>query len=294
MASFNLHAPTAPTPKDAKFWSSVFPKLNSNYKVLAPEQEEGDDGIYNCLGWVTGQVKDFGGNHDFDEDTLKATRKLPIDKMLCYDMLTFLVAKLGLVPCGEAEATVDVWYLPGDTSAEHVSKKDPTTGKWTSKLGTTGPLIEHERNALEGSDYGSVKYHFGPAKAGTASVQSLSVEPEPGHAMESAPEVTEEDIATVEGHAALFTSLTVAPNAAPRPKAPIAQPTPAKPAAPATPVTPAKPAPSKPTAPVKPAPTKPTTPAKPTPTNPVTAQFEKVYIAWKATWKDTKVRISSR
>jgi len=210
--------------------------------------------------------------------------------------MSYAVAKLGLVQCGEAEATVDCWYLSGDAAAEHVSKKDPTTGRWTSKLGTEGPLIAHDRYALEGEDYGAVRIHFGP-KAGAASAQSLSVQSsEPKFTMESAPEVTDEDISAVENHAALFTSLAAAPKAAPKPKAPVKT-------APAKPTAPKKPAPTKPTAPVKPAPTKPTTPAKPAPAkpapakpapNPVAAQFEKAYTAWKATWKDPKVRILSR
>jgi len=222
------------------------------------------------------------------------------------------------VKCGEAEATIDVWFQSGEAYAEHVSKKDTATGKWTSKLGPDGPLIEHERYALEGDDYGKVRLHFGPASAATASVQSLSVQSaEPGFAMESVLDVTEEDLTAVESHAALFTSLGVAPKPAPKPKGPVkapakpvpapAKPAPAKPA-PAKPTTPAKPAPApvkpapapvkpapaKPVpAPVKPAPAKPTTPAKPT-SNPVAAQFEKAYTAWQATWKTPKVRVSSR
>jgi hypothetical protein len=229
----------------------------------------------------------------------------------CWTWLTLViitVARLGLVKCGEAQATVDAWYLPGEIYAEHVSKKDPTTGKWTSKLGPDGPLIEHERYALEGDWYGKVQLHFGPASAGAASVQSLSVQSvEPGFAMESIPDVTDDDIAAVESHASLFTSLSAAPRAPaksapaksvpakPAPakptipaKAPPAKPAPAKPTptpakptpakptpakpTPAKPTpakpTPAKPTPAKPTAPVKPAPTKPTTPAKPSPTKP--------------------------
>ncbi|KAH8912964.1 hypothetical protein BR93DRAFT_922939 [Coniochaeta sp. PMI_546] len=291
--SFNLQTPRPANAKEIADWGRIFPKLGSNFKILAPEQEEGSDGCYNCLGWASGEVKNFLSFDAFKDAQLEAR-----------------FAKLGLVKCGEAEATIDAWYLPGEAAAEHVSKKDPVTGKWTSKLGPDGPLIEHERYAFADSDYGSVKLHFGPPSGGAASTQSVSAQSiEPGFAMESVPDVTDDDIAAVESHAALFTSLAVAPKPAPKPKAPV-KPAPAKPTAPVKPApakptipvkpTPAKPtpAPTKPTAPVKPAPTKPTTPAKPAPAkpapNPVAAQFEKAYTAWQATWKTPKVRIASR
>ncbi|OIW32629.1 hypothetical protein CONLIGDRAFT_699479 [Coniochaeta ligniaria NRRL 30616] len=292
--SFNLQTPRPANDKEIKEWGAFFPKLGSNFRILAPEQEEGSEGCYNCLGWASGEVKNFLSFDIFKEEHL-----------------TTLFAQKGLVKCDAEEATIDVWFPRGDIIANHVSKKDPATGRWTSKLGPDGPLIEHDRDALESKEYGSVQLHFGPPSGGAASTQSLSAQSiEPGFATESVPDVTDEDIATVESHAALFSSLAVAPKA----KAPV-KPSPAKPvapvkASPAKPVTPAKPTPAKPApgptkppapvkpAPGKPAPTKPSTPAKPIPAkptpNPVAAQFEKAYTVWQATWKTPSVRVSSR
>lgn len=70
--SFNLQTPRAANAKEIADWARVFPKLGSNFKILAPEQEEGSDGCYNCLGWASGEVKDFKDFNDFKEDKLAA------------------------------------------------------------------------------------------------------------------------------------------------------------------------------------------------------------------------------
>lgn len=70
--SFNLQTPRAANAKEIADWGRIFPKLGSNFRILAPEQVEGSDGCYNCLGWASGEVKDFQSFDAFKEDQLAA------------------------------------------------------------------------------------------------------------------------------------------------------------------------------------------------------------------------------
>jgi len=75
MTGFNLQTPRAANAAEVKEWAKFFPKLGSNFKILAPEQVEGGDGCYNCLGWVTGEAKDFASWDAFKEEVLAARCK---------------------------------------------------------------------------------------------------------------------------------------------------------------------------------------------------------------------------
>jgi hypothetical protein len=76
--SFNVHAARPATADEIKTWGGIWPGLKtSGFKILAPEQVEGSDGIYNCLGWVSGEVKDFTGFNIFHEDQLAVRCESP-------------------------------------------------------------------------------------------------------------------------------------------------------------------------------------------------------------------------
>ncbi|KAH8894384.1 hypothetical protein GQ53DRAFT_821461 [Thozetella sp. PMI_491] len=276
-----------------------FPNLGHNYKILGglevDEHKEwgplDDADNYNCLGWVVERQEVMGSRRKYwndqgIKDTLEA---------------------IGLVEVTEDKSLVDVWYKEGKPG--HVSKRTAVTDTlWTSKLGK-GPLIQHERKALEGPEYGEIHRYFGHAAAATShSPPRLSMDfgasqkgavPEP---------VSAEEVETIHAHALLAAGVKGKGPAKP-PAKPTVPKVPAKPTAPAKPPTtkptiPAKPPTTKPpttnppttkpptTAPpttkpptTKPPTTKPTSPAKPG-NNPQTGDpnFEKCFEAWKKTW----------
>jgi hypothetical protein len=234
----------------------------------------------------------------------------------------------GMKEVNEADAQVEVYYK--GSSAEHVSLL--YEGKWTSKLGK-GPLIIHERKALESDLYGKVEKYYGPfsapskgAAAQALTTMSVQENTEDITALAAPIEgVTEEDISAVGELVSLaLTAKRPAPVAKPKP-APKPTPAPAKPApkpapAPVHPApkpvpVPVKPAPKPTPAPVKPAPVKPAPKPTPAPVKPApkptpapvkpappktpppvqgSPQFEAAFTAWKKTWTEPAIMYSSQ
>ncbi len=77
--SFNLQTPRPANAKEIEEWGGIFPKLKlgSGFRILAPEQVEGSDGCYNCLGWASGEVKNFLSFDAFKDAELEARCERP-------------------------------------------------------------------------------------------------------------------------------------------------------------------------------------------------------------------------
>ena len=128
----------------------LFPRLRSSpYEVTSPE-----DGNYNCVAWAARDTEIW-----WEPDILGLyywPRGVPRGCTL--DAFREAFAQEGYEPCNTrvlepAQETVAI-FVNKAGAPTHAARQLPN-GRWTSKLGRAED-IEHDLNALEGDQYGSV------------------------------------------------------------------------------------------------------------------------------------------
>ncbi|KAI1844000.1 hypothetical protein JX265_005818 [Neoarthrinium moseri] len=266
-------AARAPTPAEKKWVEDEVPELKGKqWAILLPS--EGNT-AWKCLHWAL----DVQPKPVFPEFPDAGNEWIANDLWYEDSVLIQRFGEYGFQrTTNAAEADVDCFKTAQD-NLTHFSRKLPN-GTWVSKLGS-GPLIVHERDALDGSEYGRRTIFF-KYIGGGVSTQSFSVASSAGiMASATQNEPTSEDDQLVQSFAKL------AKKPAPRPsipkgpsRTPIQKPAPVK-----------KPAPSKPSppAPKKPAPpsTTPKVPAPaPTKPKPPPAQDNKLKQDFDRNWQD--------